>query len=87
MQLWFSPGNHADLEPVRAVLSAVAAVCSGEASSGLVAAEPLRVRFGWLTAPRSTVVQPGPVHSGLTADPAAELAGLARRLVAPPAGC
>ncbi|NYV77093.1 DUF3037 domain-containing protein, partial [Streptomyces sp. UH6] len=29
-------------------------------------------RFRWLVAPRSTVLQPGPVHTGLTADPAAE---------------
>ena len=28
-------------------------------------------RFRWLIAPRSTVVQPSAVHSGLTADPAA----------------
>ena len=36
-----------------------------------------------LTAPRSTVVQPGPVHSGLTADPAAELTHLFDTLVQP----
>ena len=35
--------------------------------------EVARGRFRWLTATRSTIVQPGPVHSGLTADPAAEL--------------
>ena len=38
-------------------------------------------RFRWLTAPRSTVVQPGPVHTGLTEDPAAELDRLLDRLV------
>ena len=38
-------------------------------------------RFRWLTSPRSTVVQPGPVHLGLTADPAADLAHLAQRLL------
>ena len=42
---------------------------------------PLGERFRWLTAPRSTIVQPGPVHSGLTADPAAELARLFETLV------
>ncbi|MFC0505130.1 DUF3037 domain-containing protein [Micromonospora costi] len=30
-------------------------------------------RFRWLVAPRSTMLQAGPVHMGLTADPAAEL--------------
>jgi hypothetical protein len=38
-------------------------------------------RFRWLTATRSTMVQPGPVHSGLTADPAAELEHLFEALV------
>lgn len=37
--------------------------------------------FRWLTAPRSTVVHPGPVHAGMTAAPAGELARLMERLV------
>lgn len=40
-------------------------------------------RFRWLTAPRSTVVQPGPVHTGLTTDPAADLDRLFTVLVLP----
>jgi hypothetical protein len=38
-------------------------------------------RFRWLSAPRSTVLQPGPVHTGLTADPEAEIERLVARLV------
>ena len=38
-------------------------------------------RFGFLRAPRSTVVQPGPVHGGLTDDPSTELARLLDTLV------
>ncbi|MDF3147821.1 DUF3037 domain-containing protein, partial [Streptomyces sp. T21Q-yed] len=38
-------------------------------------------RFRWLIAPRSTVVQPGPVHTGLTSDPAAEAERLLDLLV------
>ena len=38
-------------------------------------------RFRWLTAPRSTVVQPGPIHTGLTADPEAETERLFALLV------
>ncbi|WP_375424071.1 DUF3037 domain-containing protein [uncultured Friedmanniella sp.] len=45
----------------------------------------LAYTFGQLTAPRSTVVQPSPVHAGLTDDPEQTLAGLLTRLVAPPA--
>ena len=43
------------------------------------------VRFGMLTAPRSTVVQPSPVHAGMTAHPSRTLGQLLDRLVAPPA--
>jgi hypothetical protein len=40
-------------------------------------------RFRRLTAPRSTIVQAGPVHTGLTADPAVELERLLAALVMP----
>ncbi|MGL5863832.1 MAG: DUF3037 domain-containing protein, partial [Phycicoccus sp.] len=38
-------------------------------------------RFGWLSAPRSTVLQPGPVHGGTASDPAGEVDRLLDRLV------
>ena len=41
------------------------------------------VRFGMLTAPRSTVVQPSPVHAGMTSHPERTLGQLLDRLVAP----
>ncbi|HTT53340.1 MAG TPA: DUF3037 domain-containing protein [Streptosporangiaceae bacterium] len=59
----------ADVAAVQAALAAVGEDCH----AGRPAQEPPGVRFRWLTAPRSTVVQPSPVHSGLTTDPAAEL--------------
>ncbi len=66
----------ADLPAVLAALGAVEEGChAGQAE------EPPGVRFRWLTAPRSTIVQPGPVHSGLTTDPAAELTRLFDDLV------
>jgi hypothetical protein len=71
----------ADVVAVGAALDGVRAVCAGERAAGAAAATTPRARFGWLTAPRSTVVQPGPVHSGLTGDPAAKLAALLERLV------
>ena len=40
-------------------------------------------RFRWLTAPRSTVVQPGPIHTGLTSDPEQDLQRLFETLVLP----
>ena len=70
-----------DLDAVCAGLEFAAGVCRGDAVLGSVATDDLRTRFGFLKAPRSTVLQPGPVHGGLTADPAATLADLLARLV------
>lgn len=42
----------------------------------------LAMRFGWLVAPRSTVVQTSPVHSGVSRDPGRETARLLERYVA-----
>lgn len=74
----------ANLESVRAHLEAVRPVCAGSDEAGTVGRMPARERFGWLVAPRSTVVQPSGVHTGLTEDPAAELERLLRSMVLPP---
>jgi hypothetical protein len=74
----------ADLDAVRAHLESFRSVCAGGAKTGAVGQLPLRERFGWLVAPRSTVVQPSEVHTGLTDDPEAELERLLRRMVLPP---
>ena len=71
----------ADVDAVRAALHAVECVCAGGESAGQAAGDDPGRRFRWLTAPRSTVVQPGPVHTGLTADPAADADRLLRLLV------
>jgi hypothetical protein len=64
-----------DADAVDAVLQSVTDACLGSDDRGAV--------FRWLTAPRSTVVQAGPVHTGLTSDPAAEPERLLRLLVLP----
>lgn len=71
-----------DLGAVRSALETVCRVAAGERSPGTPPLERLGPRFGWLSAPRSTIVQPGPVHGGTTQDPAATLAHLLRVLVA-----
>jgi len=71
----------ADVAGVRAALGAVERVCGGGEAAGQAAGEDAGRRFRWLIAPRSTVVQPGPVHTGLTADPAAETERLLDLLV------
>ncbi|MFD0228229.1 DUF3037 domain-containing protein [Streptomyces hirsutus] len=72
---------HVDLADVRAALRAVEGVCAGGDAAGQAAGDDAGRRFRWLIAPRSTIVQPGPVHTGLTADPAAEVQRLLDLLV------
>jgi hypothetical protein len=57
------------------------AVAAGDLSGGAIASLPPAERFGWLSAPASTVVQPGPVHAGLAADPETALNELVADLV------
>jgi hypothetical protein len=73
-----------DLELVRRHLDAVVALCAGDSSMAPNADRPAGERFRWLVAPRSTVVQPSRVHTGLTDDPAAELDRLLATVVALP---
>ncbi len=56
-------------------------VAAGDPEAGPLAGLPLSERFGWLAAPASTVVQPGPVHTGMCSDPAETLDRLFATLV------
>ena len=70
-----------DVDQVCAALEFVEGVCAGDERGGAAGAGDLGVRFGFLKAPRSTVVQPGPVHGGVTTDPARQLRHLVEKLV------
>ena len=74
-----SPG--CDPAEVRAQLDTLEAVAGGRSEGGRVASLSQSERFHWLTAPASTIVQPSPVHTGLTDDPAGELDRLFEELV------
>lgn len=67
-----------DVDAVRDAVDAVCRTCQGEGPAGATAPGS---RFRWLTAPRSTLVQCGPVHTGWTDDPGVELARLHAALV------
>ena len=73
-----------DPETVLAHLEVARRVCEGGPEAGAVGLMPPVQRFGWLVAPRSTVVQPSPVHTGLTEDPREALDYLLRVMVSPP---
>ena len=68
-----------DIDSVCRGLDFVRAVCAGRAGPG--ADSDFGTRFGFIKAPRSTVVRPGPVHGGITDDPAATMEALVERLV------
>ena len=81
---------HAAANGIARVLRAIERSCADDPSqarrSGPAGEEDRGRRFRRLTAPRSTMVQPGPVHTGLTADPEAELDRLFTELVLPVRG-
>src|SRR5215472_8704617 len=66
----------ADITGIQRALRAVVQTCEQEPAAGQAGRQEIGRRFRWLTAPRSTVVQPGPVHTGFTSDPEAEIARL-----------
>jgi hypothetical protein len=70
-----------DPDEVAPQLETIERVAAGDPGGGPIAALEPSERFHWLTAPSSTIVQPSPVHTGLTADPAAELDRLFGQLV------
>lgn len=70
-----------DLDRVCEALEFVEGVCRGDERGGAAAELSLGQRFGFLKAPRSTVLQPGPVHGGVTDDPARQVEHLLERLV------
>ena len=74
-----------DPEVVLAHLEGAKLVCEGGPEAGAVGLLPPGQRFGWLVAPRSTVVQPSPVHAGFTDDPGEAIEHLLRTMVHVPA--
>ena len=70
-----------DLDAVCDGLAFVEGVCNGDESVGAAAGKPAGTRFGFLKAPRSTVLQTSAVHGGMTTDPARQLEHLLERLV------
>ncbi len=71
-----------DLDAVRAQLDGLARIAEGDPAAGRLAGMAPADRFGFITAPSSTIVQPSAVHVGISAgDPQAELDALVQRYV------
>jgi hypothetical protein len=72
-----------DVDPatVRPHLEAIERIAAGDPGAGPIARLGAPERFHWLVSPSSTIIQPSPVHTGLTDDPQAELDRLFATLV------
>lgn len=73
--------SRVDLDLVRSVLQSIPAICAGGEAAGDIGKLSARERFHWLVAPRSTIVQTSPVHTGQCAEPAAALDHLMQTMV------
>jgi len=71
----------ADVTEINEHLDAFARICEGGDDAGPIGKLLPGERFRWLTAPRSTVVQTSPVHTGLSSDVAETLGGLMTKMV------
>ena len=58
-----------DIELVRKHLASIPAICRGGDDAGPIGKLPARERFRWLIAPRSTIIQSSPAHTGRCDDP------------------
>jgi hypothetical protein len=70
-----------DVDALERHLASLVAVADGAADGGAIAQLPQSERFGALSAPSSTIVQPSEVHTGVCEDGSNELDDLFRRLV------
>ncbi|MGC3981714.1 MAG: DUF3037 domain-containing protein [Steroidobacteraceae bacterium] len=72
-----------DIEAIRLHANSILAICAGGPDSGPIGKLTQRERFHWLIAPRSTVIQMSPGHSGRCAEPNAALEHLLEKMVRP----
>lgn len=70
-----------DLQSLRRHLDTLPAICRGGADAGPIGLLPLRARFHWLTAKRSSIIQTSPVHMGKCGDMDAIMEHLMQRMV------
>ena len=70
-----------DLDMVKTHLATIPKICQGGDDAGPIGQLTQRERFYWLVAPRSTIIQTSPVHTGRCSDPAAALRHLVATMV------
>jgi hypothetical protein len=76
--------DESEIAAIRDQLALIPRITAGDPTAGPIARLPIPQRWHWLVAPASTVIQPGPVHTGLTDDPAESLGHLFETMVKTP---
>jgi hypothetical protein len=72
-----------DMEALKTNLATIPTICAGGEAAGRIGQLTQRERFYWLVAPRSSIIQTSPVHTGLCSHPAAVLEHLLDTMVRP----
>ena len=72
-----------DLEAIHRHATSIPAICDGGPRAGAIGRLTQRERFHWLVAPRSTIIQVSPAHTGRCSDPSHCLETLVAKLVRP----
>jgi Protein of unknown function (DUF3037) len=70
-----------DVEVLRLHLEGIVKICRGDGDAGPIAQLSPRERFHWLVAPRSTIIQVSPVHTGVCDNAGLKLEQLFEQLV------
>ena len=58
-----------DVALVKRHLEVIPRICAGGASAGAIGSLPIRERWHWLVAPRSTILQTSAPHTGMDESP------------------
>jgi hypothetical protein len=72
-----------DMDALRKHADSIPIICAGGPDAGPIGLLPQRERFHWLIAPRSTIIQLSPAHTGRCQHPAAVLERLMDTMVRP----
>ncbi len=72
-----------DIELIRDHLNAIPRICQGDPTAGPISRLTQRERFHWLISPRSTIIQPSPVHTGVCEETGGLLDRLAQQFLLP----
>ena len=73
--------NETELKAIREQLALIPRITAGDPTAGPIARLSIPQRWHWLVSPASTMIQPGPVHTGLTDDPSGSLTHLFATMV------